>query len=110
MGRATYYRPWIDWARCPGHCGALDPLGPNWPRRTKTRLPLRQRQPFVVAPQPNVVWAVGLMSDTLYSGRRLRTMNVLDAELHEGLAIEVDMSLPAEREIRMLEQVVSWRG
>lgn len=30
--------------------------------------------------------------------------------VREGLAIEVDTSLPAERVIRTLEQVVTWRG
>ena len=42
----------------------------NLPRRTKKRLPLRLRQPLVVIPQPNAVWAVDFMSDTLYGGRR----------------------------------------
>ena len=50
------------------------------------------------------------MSDTLYGGRRFRTLNVLDEGVREGLAIEIDTSLPAERVIRVLEQVVSWRG
>lgn len=84
----------------------------NLPRRTKKRLPLplRLRQPLVVIPQPNAVWAVDFMSDTLYGGRRFRTLNVLDEGVREGLAIEVDTSLPAERVIRVLEQVVAWRG
>ena len=30
--------------------------------------------------------------------------------MREGLAIEIDTSLPAERVIRVLEQAVSWRG
>ena len=30
--------------------------------------------------------------------------------MREGLAIEVDTSLPAERVVRVLEQVVAWRG
>lgn len=50
------------------------------------------------------------MSDTLYGGRRFRTLNILDEGVREGLAIEVDTSLPAERVIRVLEQVVAWRG
>ena len=50
------------------------------------------------------------MSDTLYGGRRFRTLNVLDEGVREGLAIEIDTSLPAERVVRVLEQVVSWRG
>lgn len=50
------------------------------------------------------------MSDPLYGGRRLRTLNILDEGVREGLASEVDPSLPAERGIRVLEQVVAWRG
>ena len=37
-------------------------------------------------------------------------MNILDEEVREVLAIEVDTSLPAERVIRVLEQVTAWRG
>jgi putative transposase len=86
------------------------PLRLNLPRRTRKRLPVRFRQPLVVIPQPNVVWAVDFMSDTLYGGRRFRTLHILDEGVREGLAIEIDTSLPAERVIRVLEQVVSWRG
>lgn len=50
------------------------------------------------------------MSDTLYGGRRFRTLNLLDEGVREGLAIEVATSLPAERVIRVMEQVASWRG
>jgi putative transposase len=82
----------------------------NLPRRTKKRLPLRLRQPLVVVSQPNVVWAVDFMSDTLYGGRRFRTLNILDEGVREGLAIEIDTSLPTERVVRVLEQAVSWRG
>jgi putative transposase len=82
----------------------------NLPRRTKKRLPGRFRQPLVVVPQPNVVWAVDFMSDTLYGGRRFRALNILDEGVREGLAIEVDTSLPAARVVRVLEQVVAWRG
>ena len=146
LGRATYYRPLVDWARrdAPviaalttlvvaksrwGFWKCFDRLrldGQWWnhkrvwrvyrvlrlnlPRRTKKRLPVRFRQSLVVVPQPNVVWAVDFMSDTLYGGRRFRTLNVLDEGVREGLAIEIDTSLPAERVIRVLEQVVSLRG
>ena len=82
----------------------------NLPRRTKKRLPVRLRQPLTVIPQPNAVWAVDFMSDTLYGGRRFRTLNVLDEGIREGLAIEVDTSLPAARVIRVLSQVMAWRG
>ncbi|MCP9464349.1 MAG: hypothetical protein NNA25_06075 [Nitrospira sp.] len=64
----------------------------NLPRRTKKRLPVRLRQPLVVLPQPNAVWAVDFMSDTLSEGRRFRTLNNLDEGVQEALAIEVDTS------------------
>lgn len=50
------------------------------------------------------------MSDQLADGRSFRTLNVLDDFNREGLAIEVDISLPAQRVIRMLERVIEWRG
>jgi putative transposase len=54
-------------------------------------------QPLDVIPQPKVVWAVDFMSDTLYGERRVRTLNLMDEEVREVLAIDVDTSLPAER-------------
>ena len=45
----------------------------NLPRRTKRRVPQRQRQPLLVEPRMNAVWALDFMRDTLYSGRVFRT-------------------------------------
>jgi putative transposase len=45
------------------------------------------------------------MHDTLYCGKRFRTLNIIDEGVREALAIEVDTSLPAERVIRVLEQL-----
>ena len=42
------------------------------------------------------------MSDTLYGGATVRTLNMLDEGVREVLAIEVDTSLPAERVMRVL--------
>ena len=50
------------------------------------------------------------MTDQLADGRAFRTLNVLDDFNREGLAIEVDFSLPAERVVRALEQIIAWRG
>lgn len=82
----------------------------NLPRRTKKRLPTRERQPLEVPMQANTLWSMDFMADTLYGGRRFRTFNVLDEGVREALAIEVDTSLPAERVIRSLEQLRDWRG
>jgi hypothetical protein len=43
------------------------------------------------------------MADRLGDGRAFRLLNVLDDFNREGLRIEVDFSLPAERMIRSLD-------
>jgi putative transposase len=50
------------------------------------------------------------MHDQLSDGRSFRLFNVLDDYNREGLGIEVDLSLPAQRVIRALEQIIEWRG
>jgi putative transposase len=46
----------------------------------------------------------------LSDGRSFRTFNVIDNFNREGLTIEVDFSLPSERVVRTLEQIIEWRG
>lgn len=58
----------------------------------------------------NQVWSIDFMSDSLENGRTFRTFNVLDDYNREGLAIEVGFSLPTQRVIRTLEQIIEWRG
>ena len=50
------------------------------------------------------------MADRLGDGRAFRLLNVLDDFNREGLGIEVDVSLPAERVIRSLDRIIEWRG
>ncbi|AGT09304.1 transposase [Paracoccus aminophilus JCM 7686] len=50
------------------------------------------------------------MADRLVDGRQFRFLNVLDDFNREGLGIEVDFSLPAERVVRSLNQIIEWRG
>ncbi len=50
------------------------------------------------------------ITDHLEDGRQFRLLNVLDDFNREGLGIEVDFSLPAERVIRILNQIIKWRG
>lgn len=85
-------------------------LGLHHKRRTKQRIPARVRQPLNVPAVPNAVWSVDFMHDTLYVGRRFRTLNVLDEGVREGLYIEIDTSLTAERVVRVMERLKTWRG
>jgi len=50
------------------------------------------------------------MHDSLEDGRTYRLFNVVDDSKWEGLGIEVDFSLPAERVIRARDQLIEWRG
>jgi putative transposase len=50
------------------------------------------------------------MSDSLSNGRAIRILNILDDYNREALGIEVDTSLPAERVVRVLEDLLLWRA
>lgn len=82
----------------------------NKRRKGKRRLPTRSPEPLAVPHTANYCWSVDFMSDTLYDGRRFRTFNVLDDFNREVLAIEIDLSLPAPRIIRVLDRIAQQRG
>ena len=82
----------------------------NLPRRAKRRLPTRVQQPMGVEARANAEWSMDFMSDTLYHGRRFRTLNILGEGMREALAIVVDTSIPGARVVRTLDRLVQWRG
>lgn len=79
-------------------------------RRAKHRIPARVKDPIVLPIGPNITWSMDFMSDCLVSGRKYRTFNVIDDFNREALTITIDTSLPAERVVRALEELVAWRG
>jgi len=54
------------------------------------------------------MWSMDFMADQLADGRSIRTLNILDDFNREGLCIEVDFALPAERVVRSLNQIIEW--
>ncbi len=70
----------------------------------------RPRVPLEAPALLNHTWALDFMGDTLYDGRCYRTLNVLDEGNREGLAIEIDTSLPSARVVQVLEQLVAMHG
>ena len=80
--------------------------------RIKPRKRLKREKPDVLAvpDAPNVTWSMDFMADRLGDGRAFRLLNVLDDFNREGLGIEVDFSLPAERVIRSLNRIISGAG
>lgn len=82
----------------------------NMRRKGKKRLPNRSPEPLSVPASINQCWSMDFMCDALMCGRRSRIFNLVDDFNGEVLAIEIDLSLPAQRVVRVLERVVSWRG
>ena len=82
----------------------------NQKRRTKRRLPTRERVSMVVIERINAVWALDFMHDALYGGRTIRTLNVIDEANRGALGIDVAVSIPASRVIRFVEQLIEIHG
>jgi putative transposase len=80
------------------------------PRRTKKRIPKMPKVPLIAPTEANSMWALDFMYDTLHYGRPFRTLNVIDESNREVLAIEIDISLPAARVVRTLEQLEEIHG
>lgn len=78
--------------------------------KPKKRIVRAVPEPLAVPSEINTVWSMDFMHDTLGDGRSFRLFNVLDDFNREGLVIEADLSLPAARVIRALDQAIQWRG
>jgi len=85
-------------------------LALNLHRKPKKRLAARTALALEVPVQSDLTWSLDFMSDSLSSGRAIRTLNIIDDYNREALWIEVDTSLPAERVIRVLENLLLWRA
>ena len=82
----------------------------NIRRRRKRRIPARVKQALYQPGQKNQVWSLDFMSDSLWSGRKFRLLNIVDDFNREILHIEADTSLPTARLIRCLEYLEVVRG
>lgn len=85
-------------------------LGLNQRVKPKKRLPTRHPKPLTPPDVANTSWSVDFMRDSLTDGRTFRTFNIIDDFNREALWIEVDTSLPAQRVVRVLEQLAAERG
>lgn len=85
-------------------------LALNLHRKPKKRLAARTALALVVPMRSDLTWSLDFMSDSLSNGRAIRTLNIIDDYNREALWIEVDNSLPAERVVRVLENLLLWRA
>ena len=79
-------------------------------KRVKRRVALGRGDPAPIVSQMNQRWSLDFMHDTLESGRRIRTLNIVDDFTRECLAIEVDTSLSGPRVARVLDAIAAVRG
>ncbi len=82
----------------------------NMPRRTVRRVARRLRQPLEAPAVLNQTWALDFVTDTLYDGRRIRALTIIDEGNREGMDIAVGISLPSRRVVRVLEDLVTIHG
>ncbi len=63
-------------------------------KRKRKRVSRAERLPLQVPAGPDQVWCLDFVSDALFSGRKIRMLNIEDAFHRESLAIEVDNLAP----------------
>ncbi len=71
---------------------------------------MRNPPPLATPEALNQSWSIDFMHDALVCGRRFRTFNVVDDFNREALAIEIDLNIPAQRMVRVLDRIVANRG
>ncbi len=78
--------------------------------KPKKRLNREKPEPLAVTQEINQVWSMDFTHDQLSDGRTFRVPNVIDDYNREALGMEIDFSLPSERVIRALKQIIEWRA
>lgn len=79
-------------------------------RRRQRRRVREERRPLLQPIRPGQCWSMDFMGDSLADGRAYRTFNVIDDYARDALAIEIDVSLTAQRVVRVLERLCEWHG
>lgn len=78
--------------------------------KPKKRIKRDKPEQLSVPTVMNEIWSMDFMHDQLQNGRCVRLLNVIDDFNREGLGMEIDFSLPAERVTRALDNIIEWRG
>lgn len=71
---------------------------------------MRTPAPLATPQALNQSWSIDFMYDALVCGRRFRTFNVVDDFNREALATEIDLNIPAQQVIRVLDRIVENRS
>lgn len=76
----------------------------------RKRLPARVKNPPVSPNRENMTWSMDFVTDALQSNRKFRVLNVIDDCDRVAVAQKVTRSMPAERVIRFLEEIIWEKG
>ena len=78
--------------------------------RSKPNKRLKRDKPdeLNIPTKPNKVWSMDFMSDALGDRSAIRSFNAIDDYIREGLAVDVDLSIPSLSVIRTIEQIIEW--
>lgn len=79
-------------------------------KRKRRRMVSAPRVPMPTPTAPNQRWSMDFVHDSYGRNRQFRTLTVIDDFTREGLAIEVDTSLPGARVARVLDRLGRRRG
>jgi putative transposase len=86
-------------------------------KELRLQVPRRKRKRFAGSKPaqsaitgPNQRWGMDFVSDSLADGRSFRALAIVDHYTRECPVIEVDLSLPGARVLRVLEQLAEERG
>ncbi len=77
-------------------------------RRRRRRLVREVRNPLLQLIRPGRCGSMDFMGDSLADCRAYRTFNVIDDYARDALAIEIDISLTANRIVRVLDRLCEW--
>jgi putative transposase len=85
-------------------------LGMSKRKRYKRRIPVREKKALLQPIRANLTWSVDFMHDSLESGRKFRTLNIIDDYNREALAVEAGYSFTSEKVIQSITELIEWRG
>ena len=79
-------------------------------KKLRRRIKDNPANPIDIPFEKNIEWAIDFMSDALYDGRRIRTLNIIDHFNRQCQGIKVGINLPARVVIAYLDQRIDLHG
>ena len=79
-------------------------------RELELNLRIKKPKALAVPEATNQCRSMSFMHDQLADGSSFLVFNLIDDFNREALSMKIDLSLPSERVVRALDQVIEWCG